>query len=158
MSHDETMLVQRIANGTVVDHIPAGKALTVLRLLENPQFKGLRVALVMNVSSSKMGKKDLVKVEDVELSDEQMQKLVLIAPQATINFIRSYKVDRKKRAAPPSVLMNVLRCSTPTCISTKTREPIVSTFYLKSKQPLIYSCRYCNRELSEPEINAQLGQ
>ena len=73
----ETMLVQKISDGTVIDHVAAGKALSVLRLLGNPQERGVTVAPVMNVGSSKMGKKDILKVEGVELTDEQIQKLAL---------------------------------------------------------------------------------
>lgn len=152
----ETMLVQRIANGTVVDHIPAGKALAVLRLLGNPHEKGFRVALVMNVSSTKMGRKDIVKVEGVELSEEQVQRLALVAPQATLNIVRSYQVVSKKKVSPPTVVVGLLRCPNPTCITVKQREPVRSTFILASQNPLTYVCRYCGRQLIEQEISNQV--
>lgn len=152
----ETMLVQRIANGTVVDHIPAGKALAVLKLLGDPQEKGFRVALVMNVSSKKMGKKDIVKVEGVELSDEQVQRLALVAPQATLNFVRSYQVVLKRKVSPPPVVVGLLKCANPTCITVKQREPVESIFLLSSQNPLTYVCRYCGRELGEQEISRQV--
>src|ERR1700704_916970 len=87
-----TMLVRKIPDGTVIDHVAAGKALSVLRLLGNPQENGFTVALVMNVTSSKMGKKDILKVEAMEISQEQVQRLALIAPRASVNIVRSYKV------------------------------------------------------------------
>lgn len=152
----ETMLVQRIANGTVVDHIPAGKALAVLRLLGNPQEKGFRVAVVMNVSSKKMGKKDIVKVEGVELSEEQVQRLALIAPQATLNIVRSYQVVSKKQVSPPTTVMGLLRCANPTCITVKQGEPVKSVFVLWSQSPLTYVCRYCGRELGEQDVAKQV--
>jgi len=153
---NETMIVQRIANGTVIDHIPSGKALAVLKLLGDPHVKGFRVALVMNVSSKKMGKKDIVKVEGVELSDEQVQRLALVAPQATLNFVRSYQVVAKRKVSPPSVVVGLLKCVNPTCITVKQREPVYSTFLLSSQAPLIYVCRYCGRELGEYEISSQV--
>ena len=67
-----TMLVRKIPDGSVIDHIAAGKALSVLRLLGNPQENGFTIAMVMNVSSSKMGRKDIVKVEGMEVSQEQV--------------------------------------------------------------------------------------
>ncbi|MEM3711354.1 MAG: aspartate carbamoyltransferase regulatory subunit, partial [Thermoprotei archaeon] len=143
-------------NGTVIDHIPAGKALAVLRLLGNPHEKGFRVALVMNVSSKKMGKKDIVKVEGVELSDDQVQRLALVAPQATLNYVRSYQVVAKKNASPPNIVVGLLRCANPTCITVKQREPVYSTFTISSQAPLTYVCRYCGRELSEQEISSQV--
>jgi aspartate carbamoyltransferase regulatory subunit len=155
-SNAETMIVQRIANGTVIDHIPSGKALAVLKLLGDPHEKGLRVALVMNVSSRKMVKKDILKVEGVELSDEQVQRLALVAPQATLNFVRSYQVVEKKKVSPPSTVIGLLKCVNPTCITVKQREPVYSVFNLLSQSPLTYACRYCGRELGEQEISAQV--
>src|ERR1700687_6078875 len=87
-----TMLVRKIPDGSVIDHIAAGKALSVLRLLGNPQENGFTIAMVMNVSSSKMKRKDIVKVEGMEVSQEQVQKLALIAPRASVNIVRSYRV------------------------------------------------------------------
>ena len=75
-----TMLVRKIPDGSVIDHIAAGKASLVLRLLGNPQENGFTIAMVMNVSSSKMGRKDIVKVEGMEVSQEQVQRLAADRP------------------------------------------------------------------------------
>jgi aspartate carbamoyltransferase regulatory subunit len=150
------MLVQKISDGTVIDHVPAAKALSVLRLLGNPQLRGVTVALVMNVSSSKMKKKDIVKVEGVELNEEQIQRLALIAPLATINIIRSYRVSDKKNAVPPKTLTGVLNCNTPTCVSVKEKNAVPSLFFLSRPSPLTYTCKYCGRELTENDISSQL--
>jgi aspartate carbamoyltransferase regulatory subunit len=155
MSDKETMLVQKISDGTVIDHISAGKSLSVLRLLGNPQNRGVTVALVMNVSSSKMGRKDIVKVEGVELTDEQIQKLALIAPLASVVIIRSYRVAEKKNAVPPKVVVGILSCTGATCISVREKESVQSIF--SGSSPLSYRCKFCGRVLSEQEISAQLG-
>lgn len=157
MSESQKMLVQKIADGTVIDHISAGKALSVLRLLGDPQQRGVTVALVMNVRSSKMGRKDILKVEGVELTDEQVQKLALIAPLASVNIIRSYLVSEKKRAVLPKSITGVLRCTATTCVSVREKDSVPSVFHLVSSSPLVYRCKYCGRDLSEQEISAELG-
>ena len=157
MSERQKMLVQKISDGTVIDHISAGKALSVLRLLGDPEKRGVTVALVMNVLSSKMGKKDILKVESVELTDEQVQKLALIAPLASVNIIRSYKVSEKKRAVLPQTILGVLRCTATTCVSVREKDSVPSVFSLVSSSPLVYRCKYCGRDLSEQEINSELG-
>jgi aspartate carbamoyltransferase regulatory subunit len=157
MSDKKTMLVQKISDGTVIDHVSAGKSLSVLRLLGNPQNRGVTVALVMNVSSSKLGRKDILKVEGVELTDEQVQKLALIAPLASVVIIRSYRVTDKKNAVPPKVVTGILSCTGATCISVREKDSVQSIFSLASSSPLSYKCKFCGRVLSEQEISAQLG-
>lgn len=157
MSEKETMLVQKISDGTVIDHVSAGKSLSVLRLLGNPQNRGVTVALVMNVGSSKMGRKDILKVEGVELTDEQVQKLALIAPRASVVIIRSYRVAEKKNAVPPAAVVGILSCTGATCISVREKDSVSSIFSLLNSSPLAYKCKFCGRVLAEQEISAQLG-
>ena len=111
----------------------------------------------MNVSSRKMGRKDIVKVEGVELTDEQVQRLALIAPRASVVIIRSYRVAEKKKAVPPEVVTGILSCTGATCISVKEKDSVQSIFSLSSSSPLSYKCKFCGRILSEQEISAQLG-
>jgi aspartate carbamoyltransferase regulatory subunit len=152
-----TMLVRKIPDGSVIDHIAAGKALSVLRLLGNPQENGFTIAMVMNVSSSKMGRKDIVKVEGMEVSQEQVQRLALIAPKASVNIVRSYRVVAKRNAVPPRTLRGILSCTAPTCVSVREKESAPSIFFISGRSPLRYRCKYCGRELAEKEISSQLG-
>jgi aspartate carbamoyltransferase regulatory subunit len=152
-----TMLVRKISDGSVIDHIAAGKALSVLGLLGKPQENGFTIALVMNVTSSKMGKKDIVKVEGLEITQEQVQKLALIAPKASVNIVRSYRVVDKKNAVLPRTVHDVLRCTAPTCVSVREKESAPSIFFISSRSPLRYRCKYCGRELDDKEISSQLG-
>jgi aspartate carbamoyltransferase regulatory subunit len=151
------MLVSKISDGTVIDHVSAGKALSVLRLLGDPESKGATIALVMNVRSSKMGRKDILKVEGVELSTEQIQRLALIAPRASVNIVRSYKVAAKRSAVPPRTLRGVLSCTATTCVSVREKDSAPSIFFLSGRAPLRYRCKYCGRELDEKDISAQLA-
>jgi aspartate carbamoyltransferase regulatory subunit len=152
-----TMLVRKIPDGSVIDHIPAGKALSVLRLLGDPEANGFTIAMVMNVSSSKMGRKDIVKVEGMEVSQEQVQRLALIAPRASVNIVRSYRVFAKRNAVPPRTLRGILSCTAPTCVSVREKDSAPSIFFISGRSPLRYHCKYCGREVAEKEISSQLG-
>jgi len=152
-----TMLVRKIPDGSVIDHIAAGKALSILRLLGDPQENGYTIALVMNVSSSKMGRKDIIKVEGMEITPEQIQRLALIAPRASVNIVRSYRVVAKRNALPPRTVRGVLSCTAPTCVSVREKDSAPSIFFISGRSPLRYRCKYCGRELTEKEISSQLG-
>ena len=85
----EMRRVTAIKNGTVVDHIPSGHALQVIRMLKIDVASSTPVSLVMNVPSDKLGRKDVLKIEDRELSQEELDRLALIAPEASIAIIRN---------------------------------------------------------------------
>lgn len=136
--------IQPIKNGTVIDHITAGNALKVLRILGIPKTHSSIVSIVMNVNS-RMGKKDIVKVENRELDPHEVDKIALIAPKATINIIRDYEVAEKYRVKLPDEIIGIVRCSNPTCVS-NAREPVKPRFIVKNKDPLVIRCYYCERE------------
>ena len=96
MSTGEMRRVTAIKNGTVIDHIPAGSALSVLRMLGISDDRASPISLVMNVPSSKHGRKDIIKVEDRELTQDELDRLALIAPKASVAIIRSYSVAEKR--------------------------------------------------------------
>lgn len=152
----ESLLVRKIRDGTVIDHIPAGRALAVLKILGISGEEGLRVAVVMNVESRKLGRKDIVKIENRHLRPEEVNKIALIAPSATINIVKDYEVVEKKRVELPSLIENILRCPNPTCITRKPREPVKPRFRVLSRSPLRLQCIYCGTILTEKEIVEQL--
>ncbi|MDM7913205.1 MAG: aspartate carbamoyltransferase regulatory subunit, partial [Methanotrichaceae archaeon] len=105
--------VKPIKNGTVIDHIAGGQALNVLKILGISGTTDATVSVVMNVESKKLGKKDIVKVEDRELKEEEVNKIALIAPAATINIIRDYSVVEKRTVDLPDEIVGVVRCQNP---------------------------------------------
>jgi len=133
-----------IKEGTVIDHITAGQAVKVLHILGIPEKTKSIVSVVMNVKS-KIGKKDIVKVENRELEPKEVNKIALIAPKATINIIRNYEVVKKYRVNVPDEIVGIVRCPNPRCIS-NTKEPIESRFRVISKDPIRIKCCYCERE------------
>ncbi|MGZ7209960.1 MAG: aspartate carbamoyltransferase regulatory subunit, partial [Methanobacterium sp.] len=94
MKAPKKLKVKSIKNGTVIDHITANRALSVLKILELPNEK-TTVTIAMNVLSSEMGSKDIVKIEGRELAPREVDKIALIAPSATINIIRDYEIVEK---------------------------------------------------------------
>ncbi|KUK45562.1 MAG: aspartate carbamoyltransferase regulatory subunit [Methanothrix sp.] len=140
--------VTPIGNGTVIDHIPAGQALNVLKILGIDRTTEATISVLMNVSSLRSGKKDIVKVEDRELKEEEVNKISLIAPGATINIIRNRRVVEKYTVDMPDLIVGVLRCPNPSCIS-NTNEPIKSQLLVKSKNPVVLRCVYCEQPITE---------
>ena len=153
---EKELRVSKIKEGTVIDHIDAGRALNVLKIIGLDGSEGLIIAVVMNVPSRKLGKKDIVKIEGVELKDDQISKIALIAPTATINIIRDYSVAEKIKVKVPSRIEGILRCINPVCISRQPREPIKPRFKVISLRPLRIKCEYCGAELSQEDVIHQL--
>lgn len=139
---ERTLLIRKIENGTVIDHIAAGYALDVLRLLGIRGREGNVISIAMSVPSRKMGKKDIVKIEDRELSSGEVDRIALISPNATINIIRDFVVAEKKRVSLPEVVVGVVRCSNPSCVSNG-KEAVISQLDVVQREPLLLRCHYC---------------
>lgn len=140
--------VKPINNGTVIDHIAGGQALNVLKILGISGTTDATLSVVMNVDSRKLGKKDIVKVEDRELLEEEVNRIALIAPAASINIIRDCKIIAKRKVDLPDEIVGVVRCQNPSCIS-NTAEPIQSRMLVKTKNPVLLRCLYCEQPLTE---------
>ena len=105
--------IPRIKDGTVIDHITSGNAIKVLHILGIPKTSSAVVSVAMNVKS-KMGRKDIVKVEGRELNPSEVDKIALIAPRATINIVRDYEVAKKHRVKLGTEVVGLVKCSNPT--------------------------------------------
>lgn len=151
MSDTSQLLVRRIKDGTVIDHIEAGKALLVLRALSITGKEGNVITVALNVPSSKHGKKDIIKVENRFLETSETNKLALIAPRATINIIRDYKLIEKRKIQLPESIIGIFKCPNMKCI-TNSGEQIKSIIDVIDKEKVILECRYCSRTLSIDEL------
>ncbi len=146
---EDRLAVSKIRCGTVIDHINAGKALLVLRILGIKPGSSERVLIAMNVPSKKMGKKDIVKVEGKYIGEEELNRIALISPNATINLIEDYRVSEKRRVELPSIVEGILTCPNRNCI-TNSREPIRSRFHIvKEGEDVKAICHYCGRVIRE---------
>jgi aspartate carbamoyltransferase regulatory subunit len=145
MSDDQQLRVSKIRNGTVIDHITGGQALNVLAILGIDGTGGDSVSVAMNMPSDRLGKKDIVKVEGKELSQDEVDVLSLIAPAASINIIRDFEVVEKARVERPAVVEGVLECPNHNCIST-VDEPVQSRFAVVEDG---VRCEYCDTIIRE---------
>lgn len=136
---DHQLRVSKIKNGTVIDHVRGGQALNVLAILGIDGSGDEAVSVGMNVPSDRLGRKDIVKVEGRELSQNEVDVLSLIAPDATINIVRAYEVIEKHRVERPSEVVGVLSCPNANCITTSD-EPVTSRFAVLDDG---VRCAYC---------------
>ncbi len=142
--------VAAIKNGTVIDHITAGHALDIIRLLRLPA-EHRQVTVGLNLPSKKMPLKDLVKVEGIELSKDDVNRVAILAPQATINIIKQYAVVKKFHVEVPDLIERLFPCPNPSCI-TNHESMTVSFMTIKAKKDLWLCCRYCEKKFSQEEL------
>ena len=148
------LYVSKIRNGTVIDHISAGHALDVLKILGIDGREGHVVSVAINVTSKTATKKDIVKVENRELKQDEVDKIALIAPGATINIIRDYEVAEKARVKLPETIKGIVRCANPACVS-NAGEPVVPRFMVEKSDPLRLRCFYCSRFMEKTDVLKQ---
>ena len=148
---ESELMVRRIKEGTVIDHIDEGKGLQVLNALQIDGGDGSLITIALNVPSGKFKKKDIIKVENKFLADDDTNKLAVIAPKATINIIKNYKLVEKRRVALPNEIDRIFRCSNPDCI-TNSPEHIESIMDVIDKEGRVLKCRYCGRVLDVNQL------
>ncbi len=141
--------VQPIRNGTVIDHIAAGQALKVMRILGLPAEGGRSIVSIgMNLPSRKMGHKDVVKIEDRELDPREVNKISLIAPKASISIIRNFQIARKAVVELPKEIIGLAKCENLSCV-TNAHEPVQSRHVVTSGESPALRCAYCGREVKD---------
>lgn len=143
------LAVAALKHGTVIDHIPSSavfKAVKVLGLEDTPGA----VTVGMNLESSLMGKKGIIKVADIEFDNDTLNRIALIAPSAVVNVIRDYEVVEKHPVALPDTIVGIVRCTNPKCVTN--HEPMRTKFDVVERAPrAIIRCRYCNHSVPGAE-------
>ncbi len=133
------MNIDSIKNGIVIDHIAAGKGMQLYDLLGLDKLD-CSVAIIKNVSSKKMGRKDIIKVDaDVPLN---LDVIGFVDPEATVNIIRDSQLVEKKTIPMPQTVTNVIKCKNPRCI-TSVEQELPQVFQLTDKENKVYRCLYC---------------
>ncbi|WP_202304151.1 aspartate carbamoyltransferase regulatory subunit [Dryocola clanedunensis] len=152
MTHDNKLQVEAIKRGTVIDHIPAQigfKLLTLFQLTETDQ----RITIGLNLPSREQGRKDLIKIENTFLTDEQVDQLAMYAPHATVNRIEEYEVVGKSKPKLPESIEKVLVCPNTNCISRS--EPVHSSFAVRKRgEDISLKCKYCEKEFAHHVVLA----
>ncbi len=133
------MNIDSIVNGAVIDHITAGRGMRLYDLLHLEQVD-CPVAIIKNVNSRKLGKKDIIKV-DAAIS-LNFDVIGYVDPGVTVNIIRDGRLIEKKTIDKPERLVNVIRCRNPRCI-TSTEQEIDHIFKLTDRENNVYRCLYC---------------
>lgn len=133
------MNIDAIQNGIVIDHIPAGKAMELYHYLNLDKLDA-SVAILKKVSSRKLGKKDMIKID--ERIDIDIDALGFLAPHCTVSFIQNGETIEKKTPQLPDTLVNVIKCRNPRCITTIEQE-LKHVFTLSDREKGIYRCIYC---------------
>ncbi|MFG1445673.1 MAG: aspartate carbamoyltransferase regulatory subunit [Thermoplasmatales archaeon] len=151
MTEEKMLKVEKIRRGTVIDHIPVGRAFKVLKILKISSDPGVTVSIAIHVKSKKMGLKDVVKIEDRILDSSELNKIALIADGATITIVEDYGVIKKFVVKLPDIITGILKCSNLKCVSNM-EGSIIPSFTLISKEPLTIKCHYCEREMETEEI------
>ena len=133
------MNIDSIQNGIVIDHIASGQGMKLYYLLELSKLD-CSVAIIKNVASHKMGKKDIIKIDaDIPIN---LDVIGYVDPGATVNIIKDGKLMEKKSIEPPKMLKNVIRCKNPRCI-TSTEQELDHIFKLTDPENKVYRCIYC---------------
>ncbi len=133
------MNIDSIQNGFVIDHIPAGKGMKLYDLLGLDSLN-CSIALIKNVGSEKLGKKDIIKIDAA--IDINFDIIGYIAPEVTVNIIKNGTIVEKKNMELPLELSGVIFCKNPRCITT-TEQEIVHRFKLTDRENRVYRCIYC---------------
>lgn len=133
------MNIDSIINGIVLDHITAGKSMEIYRLL-GLESLDCSVAIIKNVHSNRMGKKDIIKIDQV--LDMDLNVLGYVDPDITVNIIRDGKTVEKKHVELPERITGVLKCKNPRCI-TSTEQELPQIFELRDREHGVYRCLYC---------------
>ena len=135
--------VGKIEEGFVLDHIAAGKSLSIYNHLQLDKLD-CTVAIIKNARSNKMGKKDILKVE-CDINTLDLDVLAFIDHNITVNVIKDGKIVDKKELALPKEIRNIIKCKNPRCI-TSIEQELPHIFILSDEQKEIYRCKYCEEK------------
>jgi aspartate carbamoyltransferase regulatory subunit len=142
------MNIDSIQNGVVLDHIQAGKSMEIYKYLHLDQLD-CSVAIIKNVRSSRMGKKDIIKIASP--LDLNLDVLGYIDPNITVNVIRDGIRVEKKNLELPKKLVNIIHCKNPRCITTA-EDQLDSIFFLSDAKSHTYRCAYCETAKARKKI------
>jgi len=145
MSRKE-LVVSALENGTVLDHIPAENVYKALDILN---LKGVesQITIGINLASKIHGKKGIIKIADKFFEDEELNKLALIAPKATVNIIHDFKVVEKRKLDTPEVVIGIAKCRNPKCVTN--HQPITTRFTtVQNGNEISLKCHYCEKNTS----------
>ncbi len=141
--------VPAIKDGSVIDHIPSRDTFRIMRILNPQEFIHL-ISVSLNLDSKKMGKKGVIKIDNRFLTKKEVNKIAILAPNATVSIIKDYKIEEKIKVKIPTELVGIINCSNPICVTNK--EEITTNFKVMRKDPLEVKCLYCEKVYGKDEF------
>jgi len=152
MNEIKQIKVNAIKNGTVIDHIKAGTGLKVINILKLKQSDVIMLGI--NLRSKKIGKKDILKIENRELTHDEVNIIALIAPNATLTIINNYEVTQKQSLMMPKIIKELIVCPNPKCITNL--EGIASRFELTEEKTGTIKCGYCEKKYQVDDVSVKI--
>ena len=150
---EEGLLVRKIKEGVVIDHIPAGVGHHLLKLIDG--ITKHTFVVVANVKSNKMGKKDIIKVEKWFPDKDKLKIISLLAPTSTVNIIKDGEVVEKYKLSLPERIDGIFKCPNPRCITNDEREAsFIATAFIKMDYDGTYHCFYCDTLITRDEFKS----
>ena len=131
MNNKKELQVAALENGTVIDHIPSEKLFTVVSLLGLKQMSN-NITIGFNLQSKKLGKKGIIKIADKFFTDDEINRIAVVAPNVKLNIIRNYEVVEKRELTLPDELIGIVKCANPKCITNN--EPMLTRFHVVDKE------------------------
>ncbi len=148
MKKQKMLGVAAIEQGTVIDHIPSDKVMKLVEmlLLDNTD----RITIGLNLESKKKGRKGIIKISGRKLTESEMNKVAILAPDATVNTIEEYEVVKKRKIILHDIEPNTLSCNNSNCITNN--EQTETKFKIVTESPLRVRCFFCERTAEEGEL------
>ncbi len=143
---NKELKVSALENGTVLDHIPAENVYKALDILN---LRGIdnQITIGINLNSKLYGRKGIIKIADRFFADDELNRLALIAPHATVNIIMNFKVVEKKQLSMPERIEGIARCMNPKCITN--HQPVRTRFtVIDENGEISLLCHYCEKRSS----------
>ena len=149
MNEKKELQVAALKNGTVIDHIPSEKLFTVVSLLGLEHMSN-NITIGFNLQSKKLGKKGIIKIADKFFTDDEINRIAVVAPNVKLNIIRNYEVVEKRELTLPDELIGIVKCANPQCITNN--EPMPTRFHVIDKDQCVIRCHYCEKEQERKDI------
>jgi aspartate carbamoyltransferase regulatory subunit len=141
--------IPAIKDGSVIDHIPSRDTFRIMRVLDPQEFI-YPISVTLNLESKKMGKKGVIKIDTRILTKNEVNKIAILAPYATVSIIKNYEVVEKIQVKIPSELVGIINCANPICVTNK--EEVRTNFKVIREDPVEVKCHYCERVYDKDEV------
>lgn len=142
-ANNNQLIVNAIENGMVLDHIPAESIFTIIDILGLASCQN-QITIGSNLNSKSLGKKGIIKIADLYLENDEINKIALVAPNATVNVIKDYKVVEKRTISIPDEIEGIAKCSNPMCVTN--HQAVTTRFRTIVKDgTIMFQCHYCEK-------------